>query len=196
MGGLADLRSRFYGRELSDPRVIDRLIGYTRAEVGDQGPEAQQAFIESVLNRGISRDQPLAKVLSGSYFPDVTHSRADRPVSEAERAKYGPLIQSVLGGSNVTNYATGNASGSVGFAGGPQTAAYGGERYGVEGPDRNWWLKAGEPGPQAGYIAGNGVSSMAKRPGYSPPNTQVASAFDALEPTRTQWLSFRNLGGE
>src|SRR5258705_13843364 len=38
-------------------------------------------------------------------------------------------------GSNISNYATGNASGGVGFAGGPETFRAGGERFGIEGPD-------------------------------------------------------------
>jgi hypothetical protein len=150
-------RSRFVN-ELADPAVRDRLIAYTQAEVGGQGPRAQQAFIESILNRAVARNQPLQRTLSGSYFPDVTHQRAARGVNEAQRLTYTPLISEVLGGSNVSNYATGNASGTVGFAGGPQTAAFGGERYGVEGPDRGWWTRVGSEGPSntqaVGYTGG------------------------------------------
>lgn len=153
-------RTRFLD-ELANPAVRDRLIAYTRSEVGGQGPQAQQAFMESIFNRAVARNQPLAKTLSGSYFPAVTHQRAMRPVSEAERAAYTPLVSDVLGGSNVAKYATGNASGTVGFAGGPQTAAYGGERYGVEGPDRGWWTRVGAEGPSGGSVGYTGAGTHA-----------------------------------
>lgn len=133
-------RGKYFG-ELTDPKVRDRLIAYTDAEVGGQGPEAQQAFIETTFNRGVSRNQSLPRVLSGSYFPTETHVRAQRPVTQAMRDRYEPIINDVLFGSNISRYATGNASGTVGFAGGPQTFASKGERFGIEGPDRDWYKK-------------------------------------------------------
>ena len=153
-------RTRFLD-ELANPAVRDRLIAYTRSEVGGQGPQAQQAFMESIFNRAVARNQPLAKTLSGDYFPAVTHQRAMRPVSDAERAAYTPLVSDVLGGSNVAKYATGNASGTVGFAGGPQTAAYGGERYGGEGPDKGWWTRVGAEGPSGGSVGYTGAGTHA-----------------------------------
>lgn len=160
-------RGRF-AKELADPRVRDRLIAYTQAEVGGQGPEAQQAFMETIFNRAIARNQPLAQVLSGSYFPATTHTRAARPVGDTMRASYEPIIGKVMAGSNITNYATGNASGTVGFAGGPQTAAFGGERFGIEGPDKGWWTRVGAEGPGApgsvGYTATPGLPGAAQRP--------------------------------
>src|SRR4029077_6820335 len=107
-------RSR-YAAELLDPKVRDKLIAYIKAEVGGQGELAKQAIAETFANRGVARNQRLSDVLSGSYFPNITHQRASRPVSEADRAAYQPVIDKVLGGSNITNYATGNASGTVGF---------------------------------------------------------------------------------
>jgi hypothetical protein len=139
-------RSRF-STELMNPRVLERLLAYTKAEVGGQGPEAQQAFMETIFNRAVARGKSLAEVLSGSYFPSVTHERASRGVDARTRAAYDPVVQSVLGGSNITNFATGNASGTVGFAGGPQTYAAAGERFGIEGPDRGWWNRIGVEGP-------------------------------------------------
>jgi hypothetical protein len=136
-GGLADVRSRFAG-EMANPAVRDRLAAYTQAEVGGQGPEAQQAFMESIFNRAAARNQSIETTLSGKYFPGSTHARAARGVSEDQRARYGPMAESVLAGSNVSNFATGNASGTVGFGGGPQTFAAGGERFGIEGADRGW----------------------------------------------------------
>jgi len=141
-------RSRF-ATELLDPRVRDKLIAYIKAEVGGQGQNAWQAIAETFANRGVARNQTLDRVLSGDYFPQVTHQRAARPVTPADRAQYDPIIDKVLAGSNIANYATGNASGTVGFAGGPQTYASGGERYGIEGPDKGWWTRIGASGPGA-----------------------------------------------
>ncbi|MFG1389090.1 hypothetical protein [Xanthobacter versatilis] len=128
-----------YAQALQDPAMAARFAGMVHAEVGGQGPQAQQAFAESVLNRAAARGQTLDQVLSGSYFPQLTYDRAARFAADPKVAgQYGGMLGDVLGGSNVANFATGNASGTVGFAGGPQVAAYGGERFGVEGPDQAW----------------------------------------------------------
>jgi hypothetical protein len=153
-----DLGRSRYAAELLDPKVRDKLIAYIKAEVGGQGELAKQAIAETFANRGVARNQRLSDVLSGSYFPNITHQRASRPVSEADRAAYQPVIDKVLGGSNITNYATGNASGTVGFAGGPQTYAASGERFGIEGPDRGWWTRIGAAGP--GPVGSVGYTSQ------------------------------------
>lgn len=140
---LAEERKRF-AEELKDPEVAARLAAYTRAEVGSQGPQAEQAFIESTLNRAAARGQTIRETLSpggkaGSYFPKITHQKAAQFGADPRTvARYRKTIEAVLGGSNVSGYATGNASGTVGFAGGPQTLSTGGERFGVEGPDIGW----------------------------------------------------------
>ncbi|MDI4655523.1 hypothetical protein [Xanthobacter autotrophicus] len=136
--GLAEARSR-YAQELQDPAVAARLAAFTHAEVGSQGPQAQQAFMESMLNRAAARNQTLAETMSGSYFPAITHQRVAQFSTDPQiTGRYGDMVKTVLGGSNVGQYATGNASGSVGFNSGPQVAAYGGERFGIEGPDQAW----------------------------------------------------------
>lgn len=135
---LADARKRF-AKELEDPEVAARLAAYTEAEVGSQGAAAQQAFMESIMNRAAARGQTLRQTLSGSYFPGVTHSRAAGYMRNPKyREKYKAMIDAVVSGSNISNYATGNASGSVGFDGGPGTFSAGGERFGIEGSDRAW----------------------------------------------------------
>lgn len=140
---LMEERKRF-AEELKDPEVAARLAAYTRAEVGSQGPQAEQAFIESTLNRAAARGQTIRETLSpggkaGSYFPNITHQKAAQFGADPRTlARYRKTIEAVLGGSNISGYATGNASGTVGFAGGPQTFSTGGERFGVEGPDLEW----------------------------------------------------------
>lgn len=128
-----------FDAELANPAVRARLLAMTNAEVGSQGPQAQQAFMETVFNRASSRGQTLDQTLRGSYFPKTTYDAADRVMgSPAMETKYADMLAKVRGGSNISNYATGNASGTVGFAGGPQTFAANGERFGIEGPDRKW----------------------------------------------------------
>lgn len=146
---LAQARAVF-SRELQDPAVASRLAAVTQAEVGGQGPQAQQAFIETIMNRAASRGQTLAQTLTGGYFPPVTHQRAERYASDPSvNGRYSGMIGDALGGSNVGQFATGNASGTVGFNGGPQVSAYGGERFGIEGPDRAWVQRMRQAGAMA-----------------------------------------------
>jgi hypothetical protein len=136
-GALGELRQR-QAQELADPAVRARLLAYTHAEVGSQGPRAQQAFMESILNRAAARGQSIRQTLSGGYFPAITHSRAAGGLSEKQTRQLDPVLGDVLGGSNISNFATGNASGSVGFGGGPRTFSAGGENFGIEAPDARW----------------------------------------------------------
>lgn len=135
---LADDRRKF-AEEMKDPAVAARFAAYVEAEVGSQGPKAQQAFIESIMNRASSRGQTLRQTLDGSYFPYVTHSRA-RAFAQNPRVaeKYGPMFDAAMGGSNISGFATGNGSLGVKFGGGPQTSSYGGEDYGIEKADIGW----------------------------------------------------------
>jgi hypothetical protein len=95
--------------------------------------------MESVLNRASARGKSLGDTIyDPNYYPATTFNRMGGRMPQQASGLYGSLLNDVMGGSNVAGYGTGNASGTVGFAGGPQTAAYGGERYGVEGKDRSW----------------------------------------------------------
>ena len=51
MADLFGARSRFGSEFEANPQLRDALFGLTHAEVGGQGPQAQQAFMESVFNR-------------------------------------------------------------------------------------------------------------------------------------------------
>ncbi|MFG1210946.1 tape measure protein [Xanthobacter flavus] len=136
--GLASSRSAFSG-ELSNPAVLSQLYAMTRAEVGGQGPEAQQAFMESIFNRASARGMSLEQTLGDkNYFPQSTFDAANRYASQSNPVTYDELLNKVREGSNISGFATGNASGTVGFAGGPMTYASGGERFGIEGPDKAW----------------------------------------------------------
>lgn len=172
MSGLLASRAA-YQDELADPRVRSGLLALTHAEVGSQGPEAQQAFMESVVNRAAARGKSLADTIyDRGYFPSITHQRMASGIPSGMDGHYGGLLDKVLGGSNVSNYATGNASGTVGFAGGPQTFAANGERFGVEGPDRSWASRMGAgPGSVPASVA-SAPASPASPPRASAPMAQ------------------------
>lgn len=159
MSGLAGDRAKF-AEELKDPAIRDRLIAYTNAEVGGEGPQAAQAFMEETLNRASSRGKSIKETLSGPYFPKVTHSRAGAGATDAMRQKYGSTVDDVMAGSNISKFATGNASGTVGFGGGPQTAKFGRERFGIEKGDIGWARKQREAAGLDGVTSGGGTSTI------------------------------------
>lgn len=135
-------RSRFKD-ELNNPEVMARLLALTHAEVGSQGREAQQALQETIFNRAAARNQSLMATMGRSYYEPLQTGAYDKAVGHMNRNpalgdNYRAVLADVVNGSNVSKFATGNASGTVGFNGGPQVAAFGGERYGIEGPDRKW----------------------------------------------------------
>lgn len=171
MADLVSYRTGF-SNELTDPRVKNALFGLTHAEVGGQGPQAQQAFLETVFNRAAARGKSLADTINDrAYFPAITHERAAKGAPANMTSVYSGLLDQVAGGSNVSNFATGNASGTVGFAGGPQTYAANGERFGVEGPDRKWAQQVG--------FSGQGMPAPTQQ---STPTGAPAMAAPALTP--------------
>jgi hypothetical protein len=150
---LAQIRAE-QAKELESAAVRDKLFAYTMAEVGGQGDQARQAFMETILNRASARKQSISKTLSGSYFPKATHNKASHGVTDKQRAELQPLLDDVLAGSNITDYATGNASGpeyafgSSGYFGQGKgrgvTAGFGGEVFGVEEVDVAWANRVSE----------------------------------------------------
>ena len=139
---------------LADPATKRALLANVHAEVGDQfqrNPAVAQAKLETILNRASSRGMtPLQAATDPKYYPAVTLQRMQR-YSDSHLEPYSKIYADVAAGSNVANYATGNASGTVGFAGGPQTYQAPGtyERFGIEGPDRKWVtaMRSGAPQP-------------------------------------------------
>jgi hypothetical protein len=110
---LTDIRSRF-DTELGDPRTAQLLMASTYAEVGNQGPEAQLAYIESVMNRASAQNRSLASVLTDThYYPDTTIRRLNQTFKGSAYKYLRGLIVQALDGSNQSNFATGNESGDV-----------------------------------------------------------------------------------
>ena len=128
-------RSQF-NDEMADPNVRNSLAAITHREVGDQGPEAQQAFVESVFNRATSRGTSVAQAISGQdgYYPRKSLLGSDG-IPQRNLGTLDGIISNVhTQGTNLSNGATGNASGTVGFDGGPQTFSAGGDliRFAVQ----------------------------------------------------------------
>jgi hypothetical protein len=76
--GLTQSRAGF-AQELSNPDLRRKFMALIDAEVGDQSPQAQQAFIESAMNRGAARGKTLDQIISDrGYYPN-----GGQPVSKA-----------------------------------------------------------------------------------------------------------------
>ena len=107
--------------ELADlpPETRERLYKLTQAEVGGQGPLAQQAFMETVANRAAVQGVSIDDIVSdGAYYQPINTKGGGSvdnlpPVSASTAAGYNNILGQVAGGSNITNGATQNASGGV-----------------------------------------------------------------------------------
>jgi hypothetical protein len=132
---------RNYEPELKDPAIRKQLYNLVHNEVGSGSPTRTVGFLEGLMNRANARGQTLAEAINDrDYYPKQSYRPSGYQPKDA--ALYDQHINTVLGGSNVSNYATGNASGDVGFNKGPTTAYLGGgERAGLEGPDIGWFQR-------------------------------------------------------
>ena len=152
-GGTDGVDRAAFADQFRDPATRRAIIGNLHAEIGDQfgvNPDVATAKAETIANRAASRGLTLAQAARDpAYYPPVTLQRMQAVTPEIE-ARYGPAVDRVAGGSNVSGFATGNASGTVGFNGGPQTYQAPGtyERFGIEGPDRAWADRARASGGQ------------------------------------------------
>jgi hypothetical protein len=118
---LAGVRRRFVD-EAQDPEIHRLLAASTAAEVGGQGPEAEQYYIESVFNRAAARDKSLSQTVRDSrYYPPTTLNKLDDRVQPPKQAQIDQIIDGVMAGANESNFATGNESGVVHSGGAPVT---------------------------------------------------------------------------
>jgi hypothetical protein len=91
----------------SDPETKRLLYASTYAEVGSQGDEAIQAYMETVTNRALATGKSLRQILSDPrYYPEATK----RKLSNKNAPNYDDEWLLVSHGSNIANYATDNAS--------------------------------------------------------------------------------------
>tara|TARA_A200000159_G_C7302911_1_gene330997 strand:+ start:539 stop:1438 length:900 start_codon:yes stop_codon:yes gene_type:complete len=100
-------------------KTRERLYKLTQAEVGGQGAEAQQAFMETVSNRSVIQGRSINYTVSdGRYYEPIMKIRGKsvdnlRSVSESTTRKYDAILSKVIAGSNITNGGTHNASAGV-----------------------------------------------------------------------------------
>lgn len=136
VGTLKEQRQQFAAELAGDPELNKRLWDLAEAEVGGQGPAAKQAFIEETMNRAAARHQTLRRTIQDpNYFPPETMRKIGKGGGKPDES----MLKDVIGGSNISGFATGNASGGVGFNKGQETFNPGtGERFGIEGPDKAW----------------------------------------------------------
>ena len=91
--------------------------------------------METLFNRAHARGTTLLQTMNDKgYYPAV--SIKGKSFDDTDAGLMQEALGRVVSGSNISGGATGNASGKVMFAGGPQTYSPGtGERFGIEGPD-------------------------------------------------------------
>lgn len=171
-----------FDAELSNPTVRTKLFAMTNAEVGGQGTQAQQAFMETIFNRASASGRPLDQVLSDrAYFPASTFANADKVMNDPTmEVKYAQLLAQVRAGSNITNYATGNESGNVHSGGAQVTYEAGGERFVRENAYVKWSQQA-QAFQASTDKAGQSLSDLGtKADGIASPVTQAADATQNL----------------
>jgi hypothetical protein len=106
-----------FAQELQDPAVQERFYTLMKAEVGGQGADAQLAFTETVFNRALVEKRSVSSIISDQRYYEPykngAFQRAANNLTNTDRQNFSGLISKVQNGSNITNGATHNASGSV-----------------------------------------------------------------------------------
>ncbi len=200
-----------------EPTGMPESLGYRRQLLADnmsrkdaerlfrtvaaEDPKDPVAHMESVFNRADARDQKVGDAASDSnYYPESTIASKDQP-------DYSQALDEVLGGSNKTKYATGNASQNVGFGYGrgandPITyrSPASGERYSIEKPDQGWaeseLLQQGErPSMVVGRGTGFAAAEGPPRGGFGPPDTPQGSFAERMKgAAASPWLAVLKAG--
>lgn len=110
--GLQASRARFT-QELQDPKFREHFLATMAGEQND--PTGNLAVMESAMNRAAMMGTPLASEVrpasGGGYYAGYNESALKDP---AMRAILEKNLEAALRGSNVSNYATDNASGDFG----------------------------------------------------------------------------------
>jgi len=93
------------------PQTKEKLYKLTKEEVGVQGPRAQQAFMETVVNRAAAEGKSIDVIISNRvYYPSLLKESFKEPI---DPKKYNTEFNRVFKGSNITKGGTHNASGTV-----------------------------------------------------------------------------------
>ena len=115
------------------------FAGRMKMEVGGQGPNAQMAFAETVLNRCASRSNTVDYEIRNhgkySYWP----KRQSEPGYSNNKQFIDIIRKVVMNGTNLTCGATGNDGVGDGInTSAPTLYVANGERYSIEHFDRKW----------------------------------------------------------
>ena len=109
-------RSAFADELAKDPRARQKLLAISLAE--NQDPQANLAVMETMANRAQTRGTPISVQLGtgaprapGAYYPTANYAALSNPQL---RAMAEDNLTKMLGGSNVSNLATDNASNQPG----------------------------------------------------------------------------------
>jgi len=177
-GSLKEQRERFRKELDANPELRRKVVAIAANENND--PRAQQGVIETMMNRAAMRGHSLASeakwVTEHGYYDDRHggHGRGDRAAANPRtRTGLDSRLEAALGGSNVSKWGTGNASGE--FVEGrirrgmySRTAKYGGESFVTEGGAlyKKWRQSVGQDRPIAGdgetrHYGGSGESESA-----------------------------------
>jgi len=112
-----------------NPKLKQMLLAMAQGEVGGQGKQAVQAWLESTLNWGVAHPGQLAQHLQSSYYPPATRGRM------RGGEQWAGILDQVLAGSTIAGPSTGNESKPLGITkSGGVVQRFGGETFGVE-PD-------------------------------------------------------------
>lgn len=125
----------------NNPQALARI----RKTVHAEDPANLTKQTELIFNRAAARGQTLAQAAGDEgYYPDRTINAPD----PGDNPAFNQALNRVVGGSNRTNFSTGNASQDTGFGFGRKAAdpymvrTPTGERYGVENkPEDLAWAK-------------------------------------------------------
>lgn len=112
-GGLKDIRSEMFGVESKE--MLPRLAALGKVEVGGMSREAKVAWLETVFNRATVRKVPLRNLMSGKNIAYWGGGLGNpNTLSEEDLKEWQGVVDEVMGGSNVTDLATDNASNQPG----------------------------------------------------------------------------------
>lgn len=103
---LIAMRKKFDIELNHDYNVLRKYVFLTEKTVGSQGEEAQQIFIEMVMNQAKAKKATLNQVMNSRYFPVLKQKVVD--LSEDKHRKYVNMIDNALEGSNFAKLMTDN----------------------------------------------------------------------------------------
>jgi hypothetical protein len=111
-------RSKFEEELKNNPELMQKVLNIAASEQ-ETNPQGTQAIIESMMNRaqvyGTSLAQQARWTSEGGYYDAKGRARGERTASDPKNAAIlTESLKKALAGSNISKYATDNASGSFG----------------------------------------------------------------------------------